>query len=144
MRKFVLILPMILVLYACSDLAVNTPEGQDSEPLVTQQLDESAFLNTPDHAQSPVIITFSKSAVVEGKWEGSVDGDVSGNLKSELLDMRESGPIWHVEFDWIIDSGEQSFTARLNGILNNRTGSVVMNGRVIEGWLEGARGRSAC
>jgi tetratricopeptide (TPR) repeat protein len=47
----------------------------------------------------------------------------------------------HVEFDWIIDADDDAydFTARLSGILNTRTGSVVMNGAVVEGWLLGAR-----
>ena len=65
--------------------------------------------------------------------------DVGGDLTTELRDLRVTGPIWHVEFDWIVAGGDQSFTARLTGILNTNTGYVVMNGAVIEGWLEGAR-----
>jgi hypothetical protein len=68
-----------------------------------------------------------------------VGGDVEGDLATALRDLRVTDPIWHVEFDWIIAAGDQSSTARLTGILNTSTGRVVMNGAVIEGWLEGAR-----
>ena len=88
---------------------------------------------------APVYLTFDKSSVAPGVWEGTVAGDVEGNLTTVLRDLRVTGPIWHVEFDWIIDAGDQSFTARLTGILNTNTGYVVMNGTVIEGWLEGAQ-----
>jgi len=88
---------------------------------------------------APVHLTFDKSSVAPGIWDGTVTGDVEGDLTTVLLDLRVTGPIWHVEFDWIIDAGDQSFTARLTGILNTNTGRVVMDGTVIEGWLEGAR-----
>jgi hypothetical protein len=41
--------------------------------------------------------------------------------------------------DWVIDAGAESFTAHLSGVLNNVTGSVVMNGTVVDGFLEGAQ-----
>lgn len=88
---------------------------------------------------SPVYLTFDKSAVAEGVWQGTVGGDVDGNLTTVLTALEVTGPIWHVEFDWIVDAGEQSFTAHLSGILNTETGTVVMNGNVVEGWLLGAQ-----
>ncbi len=87
----------------------------------------------------PINLTFDKSAVAPGVWEGTVSGDVEGTLTTVLVDLRERGPTWHVEFDWIIGAGDQSFTARLRGILNTQTGRVVMNGTVTEGWLAGAQ-----
>ena len=50
-----------------------------------------------------------------------------------------SGQIWHVEFDWIITAGAKSFTAHLSGILDTQTGQVVMNGTVVDGFLQGAQ-----
>jgi hypothetical protein len=47
--------------------------------------------------------------------------------------------IWHVTFDWRIEAGPSSFTARLSGILNTTTGAVVMDGTVVTGYLLGAR-----
>jgi opacity protein-like surface antigen len=100
-----------------------------------------AALLAPSAAQatSPVHLTFDKSASGPGTWQGTVSGDVSGDLTTVLRDLRVTGDVWHVEFDWIVSAGSQSFTARLDGILNTETGAVVMNGRVIDGYLVGAR-----
>jgi hypothetical protein len=93
---------------------------------------------------APVNVGFDKTAVDPsnpGVWLGTVDGDIEGDLETLLLDLRIAGPIWHVEFDFIIDADDPdlSFTTRLNGILNTNTGRVVMNGTVTDGYLEGAR-----
>jgi hypothetical protein len=86
-----------------------------------------------------VNLTFTKSAAEEGVWVGTVAGDVAGNLRTVLLNADTSAPVWRVEFDWIIDAGPQSFTARMSGTLNTKTGAVAMQGKVIEGWMLGAR-----
>jgi hypothetical protein len=90
-------------------------------------------------ASDPIRMTFDKAAVASGVWEGTVSGDIEGSLRTVLLTLDETGPIWHVTFDWIIGSGERSFTARLDGLLNTQTGTVVMDGTVTEGYLLGAR-----
>jgi hypothetical protein len=101
------------------------------------------FLAVPARASSPVNLTFEKESVGERAWAGTVSGDINGDLKSFLTACTGpnpcSGRIWHVEFDWVIDAGAESFTAHLSGVLNNVTGSVVMNGTVVEGFLEGAQ-----
>jgi hypothetical protein len=86
-----------------------------------------------------VNFTFQKAASGEGTWAGTVDGDVQGNLETVLLNIDNSNPVWDVEFDWIIDAGDRSFTARMTGTLNSETGAVEMDGEVIEGWMLGAR-----
>ena len=80
-------------------------------------------------ANEPVRIDFVKSISDPDHfvWTGTVSGDVSGGLTTRLTDLRVSGQIWHVRFDWIIDAGDHSFTADLSGTLNNRTGAVVMS-----------------
>jgi hypothetical protein len=90
---------------------------------------------------APVRLSFEKSIVdpAAGVWEGTTAGDVAGALRTELRGLQVTGPIWHVTFDWIVTAGPHSFTARLVGILNTATGAVVMNGTVIDGWLEGAQ-----
>jgi hypothetical protein len=93
---------------------------------------------------SPVRLNFSKSLTTQTPtwiWDGSVTGDVTAQLQTRLVSLRVSGAIWHVEFDWIVSSSNpaQSFTARLNGAVNTKTGKVVMNGVVVEGYLEGAQ-----
>jgi hypothetical protein len=87
----------------------------------------------------PVRLEFDKVAVAPGMWQGTISGDLNGSLTTVLLDLQVSGRIWHVEFDWIVGAGSSSFTARLDGILNTRTGMVVMSGTVIDGLHVGAR-----
>lgn len=97
----------------------------------------------PAGAAAPLDLTFQKTAVAAGEWEGTVSGDVDGDLTTILTGCTGpnqcSGQIWHVEFDWIIDAGAESFTARLTGVLNTVTGQVVMNGTVVDGFLQGAQ-----
>ncbi len=88
---------------------------------------------------APVELTFAKANQGGGVWSGNVAGDIEGGLTTELRSIRVSDGIWHVEFDWIVAAGDESFTARLTGIVNTHTGGVVMNGRVVEGHLLGAR-----
>ncbi len=92
-------------------------------------------------SSEPIRTGFDKSITdpVAFVWAGTVSGDVSGGLTTKLTDLRVSGPIWHVRFDWIIAAGERSFLADLSGILNTETGQVIMNGTVAEGWLQGAQ-----
>src|SRR5919106_5896200 len=70
---------------------------------------------------------------------GDIDGDLTTFLTACTGPNPCEGAVWHVEFDWIIDAGAESFTAHLSGVLNNVTGSVVMDGTVVDGFLEGAQ-----
>jgi hypothetical protein len=92
-------------------------------------------------AAAPVNLTFDKAIVdPNGIWQGQVSGDLEGELTTVLTGLEVSGPIWRVEFDWILDTGDEySFTATLSGILNTDTGQVVMNGVVSDGYLLGAQ-----
>jgi hypothetical protein len=98
---------------------------------------------SPASASAPLRLTFEKETVGLGVWEGSVSGDVDGDLTTVLTSCTGpnacSGQIWHVEFDWIIQAGAESFTAHLSGILNNATGAAIMNGTVVDGFLQGAQ-----
>jgi hypothetical protein len=94
----------------------------------------------PASASPPLTLSFEKAAVGAGVWQGTVSGDVDGDLTTLLTACTGcSGDIWHVEFDWIITAGAESFTAHLSGILNTSTGAVVMNGPVVAGFLQGAQ-----
>jgi hypothetical protein len=97
----------------------------------------------PAGAVEPLRLTFVKESVAIGMWEGSVSGDVHGDLTSVLTSCTGpnpcSGTIWHVEFDWIIQAGAESFTAHLSGILNLQTGAAIMDGTVVDGFLQGAQ-----
>jgi hypothetical protein len=127
-----LLFGLTVALTGCDAVA---PDAQAPAPLL-QPGAESAS------ASAPVRLTFEKELLQPGVWEGTVDGAFSGDLRTELVSLREAGPIWHVVFDWIITgtaAGEFDLIARLNGTLNTSTGRVVMNGRVTDGYLEGAR-----
>ncbi len=90
-------------------------------------------------SSAPVRLHFDKTATAPGVWHGTVSGDIDGALTTQLLGVAVTGPIWHVTFDWIVDAGASSFTARLSGTLNTDTGAVVMNGTVISGFMLGAQ-----
>jgi hypothetical protein len=95
----------------------------------------------PGTSNAPVRLDFDKTAVAPGMWEGTVSGDFEGDLTTVLTSLRVAGPIWHVTFDWIIDADDPdySFIASLSGTLNPKTGKVVMNGTVVDGYLLGAQ-----
>ena len=92
-------------------------------------------------AKAPVQLTFHKQALAAGVWSGTVSGDIEGALTTRLISLDDRKPVWRVTFDWIIDAGTQSFTARLDGTLDTTTGAVAMKGRVVEGYLLGAHVR---
>jgi len=102
----------------------------------------AAFATTASASNAPVRVTFDKtvSNPLTFTFTGTTDGDVPGDLKSQLVSLdRESGPNLHIVFDWTVSAGAHSFVARTSGIWNTKTGSVVMNGTVIEGYLLGAQ-----
>ena len=73
-------------------------------------------------------------------FEGTTSGAAPGTLTSRLVSLDAStGPILHITFDWIVTSDGKSFTARTSGTWNTLTGRIVMNGRVIAGYLLGAQ-----
>jgi hypothetical protein len=92
---------------------------------------------------TPVHLTFSKQSSGPGVWSGAVAGDIEGALTTRLISIDEHKPVMRVTFDWIVDAGERSFTARLHGTLDTNTGAVEMKGRVVEGYLDGSQVREA-
>lgn len=86
-------------------------------------------------SKPPIKLKFEKALVSNDPvyvWEGTVSGDINGTLRTEMRSLRVEGAVWHVEFDFIVTAGSDSHTSRINGILNTKTGKVVMNGVVIE------------
>jgi hypothetical protein len=88
---------------------------------------------------SPIQLQFDKQGGANGVWNGTVTGDAAGSLTTQLLSLDPAGPILKVSFAWIVDAGDQSFTAVLYGTLNTLTGEVEMDGTIVEGWLFGAQ-----
>lgn len=92
-------------------------------------------------AGSPVVeLTFEKSVVELGSWEGTVAGDQTGTIATTLTSLGSNTSSLLVSFDWqvALDSGER-IAAEVDGFINLRTGRVVMSGEVIDGYLAGSR-----
>jgi hypothetical protein len=92
-------------------------------------------------AESPVVeLTFEKSVVELGSWEGTVGGDETGTIMTTLTSLGSNTSSLLVSFDWQVglDSGER-IAAEVNGFINLHTGRVVMSGEVIAGYLAGSR-----
>ena len=88
----------------------------------------------------PIDIEFYKTdADANFLWDGTVSGDINGDLQTVLLAAQQSGHMLHVDFDWIITNSDCDFTARMSGTLDTQTGSVLMNGSVIDGCYMGAQ-----
>ena len=88
---------------------------------------------------SPIQLQFDKQGGANGIWNGTVSGDIEAALTTQLLSLEPAGPILKVKFAWIVEAGDQSFTAVLDGTLNTLTGQVEMDGTIVEGWLAGAQ-----
>jgi hypothetical protein len=100
------------------------------------------FCATASGSNAPVQVTFDKRVIdpVAFVFAGTTGGDIGGTLTSDLVSLNAStGPNLHITFDWHVTAGAKSFTARTDGIWNTKTGSVVMNGTVIDGYLLGAQ-----
>lgn len=142
MRKLFLLLLSSTFFVGCSDQVMTELDAVAVAPAANVMQSKNARQSNDEMESKPLNLSFTKSLTdPAGIWQGTISGDMNGQLTTKLLALTESGPIWHVTFDWIIvaDDPEKSFTARLKGILNTKTGMVIMNGEVIEGWLLGAQ-----
>jgi hypothetical protein len=88
-------------------------------------------------------LTFEKDVVATGlalvNWEGTFAGEDSGSVVVGLTSLTVVGPIWKVAFDWAVDGAAYDFDAEVSGIINTKTGDIVLNGVVTSGDLEGSR-----
>src|SRR5262245_56145809 len=93
-------------------------------------------------AAPPVQVDWAKHLVDPAtlSFAGTSSGAAPGTMTSQLVSLdAQAGPILHITFRWTISSPGKSFTAVTSGIWNTNTGRVVMNGRVTDGYLEGAQ-----
>ena len=95
----------------------------------------SATAATPS---APLIWTFDKCSVGPGAWQGTATGPsgVAEPLQTQLTGARQTGKVLQVEFDWHVGS---TYLAQLSGVLNLKTGAVVMNGTVTDGQYTGSQ-----
>ena len=88
-----------------------------------------------------IVIPFEKHFVgtVEecNRYVGSADG---GTIEMLICDSWFTGDVQHFTATVLLDLGEdRSLTAILDGRFDFNTLKVVLNGSVVDGWLEGAR-----
>jgi hypothetical protein len=90
----------------------------------------------PDSA--PLIWTFDKCAVGPGVWHGTAHGPTGASepLETQLTSIRQTADVLHVDFNWYVGT---TYLAKLSGVLNLKTGAVVMNGQVAEGQYTGSQ-----
>lgn len=87
---------------------------------------------------APLIWSFDKCSVDSGVWQGTAHGPTgtSEPLETRLTALRQTDGVLHVDFDWYVG---ETYLAQLTGILNLKTGAVVMNGQVAEGEYAGSQ-----
>lgn len=114
-----------LLLSACTDTA-------------PAPLDPAAALVAPAAA---IMMDYVKVETSAGSlnWLGGVTGDVTGRLETRVVGARQSGHILHIQTEWSVAAGAQSFDASMAGTLDTKTGRLLLNGEVTSGYLAGAR-----
>ncbi|HZN71427.1 MAG TPA: hypothetical protein VFC00_07060 [Micromonosporaceae bacterium] len=87
---------------------------------------------------APLTWTFDKCSAGAGVWQGTATGPtgVAEPLQTQLTGARQTGSVLQVEFDWHVGT---AYLAQLSGVLNLKTGAVVMNGPVAEGQYAGSQ-----
>jgi hypothetical protein len=88
---------------------------------------------------APIYVTFDKQAVGPGEFEGTTGGAAPGTVHTICNLAPNNSVLVRLSCDWQISAGKRSFDAPLTGTLNQRTGNVVMNGKVASGWQAGAQ-----
>ena len=77
------------------------------------------------------------------QFRGVAGGDVPGDFAATVLERTafDNGNIvdLRAKYEVIASDAARSFVAEIEGKQNNQTLHAVLNGRVVEGWLRGAR-----
>jgi hypothetical protein len=137
-----LMLGLCLFAAACSDPGGPTAPSALGEAAGAQA---QATTGVSSAASSAAInVTFAKW--IDGafpNFTGVAGGDVPGAFAATVLERTPSdnGNLIHLRarYEVIATNPAHAFTAEIEGNQNNQTQSAVLNGRVVEGWLTGAR-----
>jgi hypothetical protein len=89
----------------------------------------------------PIRLAFDQASVAGKTWQGSVSGDLTGVLNSDLRSLYYHARSWQVEFKWTVEATDpaHSFTAELTGTINPKTRYMNLMGTVTKGWLTDAQ-----
>jgi hypothetical protein len=92
---------------------------------------------------APIDVTFTKWITAFPAMAGVTGGDVPGTFTGTLLglDPFDNGKILQLDARYQVTAADpaHSFVAHIEGKQNNQTQKAVLNGRVIAGWMVGAR-----
>lgn len=88
-------------------------------------------------SNAATVIAFEKQWVGPGHYVGTAGDD--GTIEMFIYDSSTTGDVQHFTATVLLSVPEGSLTAILDGRFNFNTGRVVLNGVVVDGWLEGAR-----
>ena len=98
--------------------------------LAVTLLFQTPITRADDHG--PLSITFEKCWTGD-KYEGEVDGDCgSGTVTFTFVSAPWGTSVLHFTGEYTIETAECSFKAVCGGILDTRTGHIVLNGVVTE------------
>jgi hypothetical protein len=109
-------LPLVLLVSLLATLAVATPASA---------------------SRAAIVVPFEKHWVGDGHYVGTA-GD-GGTIEMWVYDVSFNGNIQRFRVTLELSLDRRSLTATLAGHFNFSTGRVVMNGTVVDGWLEGAQ-----
>lgn len=88
-------------------------------------------------SNAATVVAFEKQWVGPGHYVGTAGDD--GTIEMFIYDSTFTGEVQHFTATVLLSFPDRSLTATLDGRFNFNTGRVVLNGRVVEGWLSGAR-----
>lgn len=88
-------------------------------------------------SNAATVIPFEKQWVGPGHYVGTAGDD--GTIEMFIDDSSFTGDVQHFTATVLLSFPDRSLTAILKGRFNFDTGRAVLNGSVVEGWLEGAQ-----
>ncbi len=87
-------------------------------------------------SKAAIVISFEKEGF--GHYLGMTED--GGTIEMLITESSVTGDVQHFTATlWLSFPDERSLRAIMDGRFDGNTGEVVLNGRVVEGWLEGAR-----
>jgi hypothetical protein len=91
-------------------------------------------------SKANVELTFTKWIAPYPNFVGSVGGDYTGAFGGAALSVVDNGTITRISAIYIViaDDPAKSLTMRIDGVVNDATGTAVFKGRVIDGRLSGS------
>jgi hypothetical protein len=133
-----------LLLGLCIFTAACSEPGGPISPAAPSGVNQVTGAQAQPSSGATIEVTFTKWIdPVFPQFKGVAGGGVPGAFAATVLERTpfDNGNIvaLRAEYEVIADNPARSFKAEIEGKQNNQIGVGVLNGRVVEGWLTGAR-----